>query len=281
MFDAQPSAGVRELGQGTEEFKAVRISAFGVRIQIRAPAEILAHIHRSIVPGAEFGDPEPADATISVRVNESASGQPLYEIRENSAVLGTQAGLQATMSVVESWTQLTVATLAKELVFVHAGVVGWRNKAIVIPGRSLSGKSTLVLALVKAGADYYSDEYAMFDSEGRVHPYWRLPKLKAASGQKAADSSLGGVLSGPPPRPTPLGSVLICRYKPEEPRQPRRLTCGETLLGLLDNTVPLRLRPEQAVRTLSRAVANAQGFEAARGEAEVFARQVLSLFDRT
>jgi len=264
-----------------KEFDATRIGAWGVRIELRLPPDILADLPQPIVPGAEFGGQGPPDAVLSVRVNYSDSGQPLYEVLENGAVLGTEVSLQAAVWAVESWTQLTVATLAKELVFVHAGVVGWRNKAIVIPGRSLSGKSTLVLALVKAGADYYSDEYAMFDSEGRVHPYWRLPKLKAASGQKAADSSLGGVLSGPPPRPTPLGSVLICRYKPEEPRQPRRLTCGETLLGLLDNTVPLRLRPEQAVRTLSRAVANAQGFEAARGEAEVFARQVLSLFDRT
>ena len=69
-----------------------------------------------------------------------------------SMVLGTERSVQADADVVESWDQLAVATLAKELVFVHAGVVGWRNRAIVIPGRSLSGKSTLVLALVVAVA---------------------------------------------------------------------------------------------------------------------------------
>jgi hypothetical protein len=31
---------------------------------------------------------------------------------------------------------------------------------------------------VEAGAEYYSDEYAIFDSEGRVHPYWRLPNVR-------------------------------------------------------------------------------------------------------
>lgn len=65
----------------------------------------------------------------------------------------------------------------------------------MVPGRTLSGKSSLVLALVKAGADYYSDEYAVFDGSGRVHPYSK--PLSRRSG------------SGPPRlRGTPLDEVL-------------------------------------------------------------------------
>src|SRR5438045_8281052 len=71
----------------------------------------------------------------------------------------------------ESHLRLCVAELAKHRVFVHAGVVGWKGKAIVIPGRSYSGKSTLVSELVKAGATYYSDDYAVFDARGRVYPF--------------------------------------------------------------------------------------------------------------
>jgi len=50
-------------------------------------------------------------------------------------------------------------------------VVAWEGKGIVIPGRSFSGKSTLVAELLRAGATYYSDEYAVFDKHGRVHPF--------------------------------------------------------------------------------------------------------------
>ena len=43
-------------------------------------------------------------------------------------------------------------------------IVTWgRGRAIVIPGRTFSGKSTLVAELVRAGATYYSDEYAVED----------------------------------------------------------------------------------------------------------------------
>src|SRR5437870_1321145 len=57
----------------------------------------------------------------------------------------------------EAHAQLTIAEHAPGRVFVHAGVVGWNGKAILIPGMSQSGKTTLVRQLIRAGATYYSD----------------------------------------------------------------------------------------------------------------------------
>jgi hypothetical protein len=250
--------------------------AYGVKFELRVPDALLSHLAWPIVPGAEFADEGQADAMLTVQERQSAEGETRYEIVENGTVSSAVNCLEAAVCAVESWVQLTVATLAKELVFVHAGVVGWKDRAIVVPGRSLSGKSTLVLSLVESGADYYSDEYAIFDAEGRVHPYWRLPKLRVASNQKVAASLLGGTLSGAPPKPIPLGWVLLSRFEAGSRWHPRRLSCGGTLLGLLDNTVPLRCRPEQSVQALSRAVKNSQGFEGMRGEAADFAEQVLA-----
>jgi hypothetical protein len=252
------------------------ILAYGARIEFRLPAVLLAELRSPIVPGGVFDAQDPADAVLSIRLNHTAEGDPLFEITENGTFLGAETSLQAAKEVVESWAQLTVATLARELVFVHAGVVSWRNKAIVIPGRSWSGKTTLVLALAEAGANYYSDEYALFDSEGRVHPYWRLPQLKTAPACNVS-RLLEGVLCGSPPRPIPLGWVLISHYEAGSGWQPRRLSCGETLLGLLDNTIPLRSRPEESVKFLARAMTNAQGFEGPRGEAASFAQEALAL----
>ena len=66
-----------------------------------------------------------------------------------------------------------VAEEARRGVFVHAGVVGWKGRALVLPGKSGAGKTTLVAELIRAGATYYSDEYAVLDERGRVHPYAR------------------------------------------------------------------------------------------------------------
>src|SRR6267142_2744385 len=40
-------------------------------------------------------------------------------------------------------------------------------------GRSLSGKTTLVRELLRRGATYYSDEFAVVDDFGNIHPFPR------------------------------------------------------------------------------------------------------------
>jgi hypothetical protein len=253
------------------------ISAYGVRMELRLPAALLSDLPSPLVPGAQADDRGPADAILSVREIQSDEGDVFYEVAEGGAISGIETDLQSAACVVESWAQLTLATLAKEQVFVHAGVVRWHDKALLIPGRSFTGKSTLTMALVEAGAEYYSDEYAVFGRDGKVHPYWRFPKIRMPSGRKVASRLLDEVLNGPPPSPVPLGWVLMTRYEPEEVWQPQPLTCGKTLLGLLDNTVPVRNRPEQSLQFLAKAVTNAQGFEGPRGEAADFAQKVLAM----
>ncbi len=76
--------------------------------------------------------------------------------------------------------RLTIAEFAVDRVFLHAGVVGWKGKAIIIPAKSFEGKSTLVKTLTKFGAKYYSDEYAVLDENGLVHPF---PKMLSMRGK--------------------------------------------------------------------------------------------------
>ena len=52
---------------------------------------------------------------------------------------------------------------ASRRVFVHAGVVAIDGGAVLIPGKSFSGKTTLTRALVEQGGVYYSDEFAVID----------------------------------------------------------------------------------------------------------------------
>jgi len=49
----------------------------------------------------------------------------------------------------------------------------WQGRAILLPGRSLSGKTTLVRELLRRGATYYSDEFAVVDDFGNIHPFPR------------------------------------------------------------------------------------------------------------
>ncbi len=74
--------------------------------------------------------------------------------------------------------RLLVASHSKEFVFLHAGVVAWKGKCVLFPADSHEGKTTLVAALISKGAVYYSDDYAIIDSEGLVHPFPRKLSIR-------------------------------------------------------------------------------------------------------
>ncbi len=171
---------------------------------------------------------------------------------------------------------LHVAAAAPSRVFVHAGVVGWRGGAIVLPGRTLAGKSTLVDAMVRAGATYYSDEYAVFDEQGRVHPFARPLKLRARPGESAARPA-----EAPPDRlvgkrPMPVRLVALTHYQPGARWQSQMLSPGQALLALMESTLPVRHRPEASLRTLREIVTRAPVIKGVRGEVEEAVERLLN-----
>jgi len=70
---------------------------------------------------------------------------------------------------------------ATHLLF-HAAIVGKGDKAIILPGESGQGKSTLCAILMTSGWRLFSDELALIDLEtGLAQPYPRPVSLKNAS----------------------------------------------------------------------------------------------------
>jgi hypothetical protein len=159
--------------------------------------------------------------------------------------------------------------------FIHAGVVGWQGRAIVIPGRSYSGKSTLVAALCHAGATYYSDEYALFGTDGKVYPYPRPLRLRTPNDGKPASVTAQNLRSGD--GPLPLGLVVLTRYQPGTVLQPRLVSPGEALLLLFANSMSARRQPQLVFTSLERALTTGRVVAGPRGEAEDATERVLQL----
>jgi len=172
-----------------------------------------------------------------------------------------------------------LAETARRRIFVHAGVVGWRGWALVIPGRSHSGKSELVAALVRAGAAYLSDEYAVFDARGRVHPYPLPISLRRAGGEerRLSAADLGGTSAQ---APLPVGLVALATYQAGALWRPRRLPPGRALLALLGHAIPARQRPAATLAALGRALQRATVLEGLRGEAGQVAPILLEALER-
>ncbi len=267
---------------GQEHQNVVSCRAYGVCIELRANVDVLEYVP-SLVPGAKM-ERSIAKPTVVFGFNQtdSAFGQRLFTVDENGVPFFSSADVHAAVRALESHVHRQLATHTEEVVFVHAGVVAWRGKAIVIPGPSQSGKSTLVAALVAGGATYYSDEYAVVDFEGRIHAFPRQlrlrPDMLRNSGlSSAAHSAQGNELLCP----LQLGWVLDVQHCPGAVWNPRILTPGQTLLTLLANTVAVRRQSELTVKALGLAVSPAVGLRCERRDAESAARDIIRLIDGT
>ena len=115
---------------------------------------------------------------VTTGILRGRADQPTYRIARDGIELCADQTEEGAFQWLRQDIDNTVAQRSRQMLFVHAGVVGWRGLAIVIPGRSHAGKSTLVAELVRRGAVYYSDEFAVLDETGRVHPYRRTPVLR-------------------------------------------------------------------------------------------------------
>ena len=249
---------------------------FGLRIGVRATERrVLEALGDAPTAGLH---PSPGSSPFVDRLYCIVSGAPQDRVRRYSlayadlGLIARSLDEDAVIAIVRSDIERAIAERARTRVFVHAGVVGWRGGAIVIPGATHSGKTSLVRALVRAGAVYYSDEYAVLDGLGRVHPFARPLAPRDAGGlpTAAADAPIHGR------PPLPIRHVVATRFIAGAEWRPQPLTRAETFMALLRNTVAIRSVPDRAMRALHSAVATASGHESARGDAAATARALLA-----
>jgi len=258
----------------------IAFTAYGVSVGVRvSDRSVLERVRALLPPGWKPARKPTVRRLYSLIVGgpTSRSGVRRFNLLYSDAArLLRTHDLEEALAQLELDLELYVADRAPRRTFVHAGVVGWNGQAIVIPGDSFSGKSSLVKALVKAGASYYSDEFAVLDERGRVHPYpiplAIRPGRDGGPPMKYRAEELGGVAGV---GPLPVGLVLITRYVSGTRFRPRPLSAGRAVLELLAHTLPARRRPRRVLDILSRVVSHALVLRGTRGEAEETARQIL------
>lgn len=174
--------------------------------------------------------------------------------------------------------ELWVAEHAIDLIFVHAGVVALNGRALLLPGRSFTGKSTLVAELLRAGAEYGSDEYAVIDDDGLVHPYPRPISMRELDGsrRRVTPEELGTHSFA---EPMPVGMVASIRRVEDGVLDIHEVSAAAAVLDLIDNTVSAQSRPEAALTACAAAVDGSRAFAGTRQEAKRSAQRILELLD--
>jgi hypothetical protein len=241
--------------------------SFGVPLRVCASTEeVLARVQPhlpiertdggSILPAHRLGIVSEDDLTFSVY---NASNR-----------VSSRGDLELALVALEDQVHSYISLHAPGLVFVRAGVVGYDRRALVIPGDSFSGKTTLVAALVRAGAKYYSDEYAVIDADGRVHPFASVHP-DGAQFDIHPDEHTAAVGR----ERLPVGLIAVTGFSPRAEWLPTTLTGAAAAVELLAHTPTVTTRPEEAMKAITRALDGAVVLKGERGEAAEVADQLL------
>jgi hypothetical protein len=260
----------------------IDFEAFGVRIGIESDApEILSKI-KAVLPQVipeNFKFKKVTDAEHIFKIEcEDVSGK--FYISKNGDDSTYYWDRDRLIEYLCSQIRITVAEFAESKVFLHAGAVGWKDSAIIIPGKSYSGKTTLVSELIRHGAEYYSDEYAVLDEEGFLHPY---PKMLSMRGilndydQIDTPPDVFGAKIGK--NKIPVGLILITEFERKAEWKPEILNTGEGMMEILQHTIPIRFKPEFVLKVLKKTSSRAIIAKSKRGEAEFTIPLLLKYFE--
>jgi hypothetical protein len=178
--------------------------------------------------------------------------------------------------------RVSIGEHSSHLVFIHAGAVAWNGRAILLPANSFDGKSTLVTELVKLGAVYYSDEFAIIDKNGLVHPFARPINRRTDDDRfmpyqidlKDLGAEVGSL-------PIPCGMILFTEYEKGSRFRPNEISIGEAIMEFINYTLSIRVNPEFTLRVLNKLADDAILLFGRRPEAKNTAKRILDLIDKS
>ena len=257
---------------GLHQAQDIAFESFGVRLRVTADApEVLERIPALLPPDAQPCAPAAAQGSLEIPARPDGS----YDFMIDGSPVTKGIDLSFALTLLEAQLRIYVGLNAPNRIFVHAGVVAHHGRAIVIPGLSLAGKTTLVLALVRAGAIYYSDEFAVLDERGLVHPFAKPVSVRDDDQiQSDHDIELFGGIAGK--EPLEVGAAVFTKYRPGAEWSPTELPPGRGALAMFSNSLAAMKRSEEVMRTIKHAVEGALLLEGERGEADLMAQALLA-----
>lgn len=210
------------------------------------------------------------------------SSRNYYQVRLNGMKISSGPTRWKFLKFFDGLLRVTVGEHSPGFVFIHAGVVAWNGRALLLPANSFDGKSTLVTELVRLGAVYYSDEFAIVDKDGLVHPFARPINRRTDDGKFVPyEIPLDEIGAKVGSQPLPCGMLLLTKFQKGRRFSPRSLSKGEAILELVNFALSVRINPEFTFRVLNNLLEDAILLGGHRPEAKQIAKRILDLIDKS
>ena len=159
---------------------------------------------------------------------------------------------------------------------VHAAAVLIQGRALLIPGSTHAGKSSLAAELLRRGATHFSDEYALIDERGFVHSYPR-PLLIRSGGHLQSLVLPQELNSSFVTQPSRVGWVVAVEYVPDGAWSIGEISQAEAVMLLLRNTPHEMTQSPQMVDFFRSVVSEAACYQGTRGEVAEAAGHILNM----
>ncbi len=267
--------------------RTLRVEAPGFAINVTAEsAETLAHIEKYLLPylpraprdvpaSRELPSFDDTPAVDIVLHRDSQTDR--FRIEVDGSVIAANEELPYTFTLVQQAADDATIRYLRDKAVIHAGTVVYNDKAIVVSGKSGSGKSRLVQEILRRGAEYSSDEYAILDPQGYVHPYPRALMIRKDSDQQypVLPSELHAKVRA---QPAPAALFLFLRFEPDAAGldvQP--LERSEFLIRLLQSTPQVIADRPDVLAPVLAAAARAKSYTGVRGEVSRAVEEILQL----
>ena len=125
----------------------IAFNAYGLRVGIRVDqAWALEPLMKALPVGSTPARRPWVDYLYSIIVAGGHGPRPrrFNLIYGDAFRIGKSARFEDIVEAMEQEISLFVGEMSKNRIFVHAGVVGWKGRALLLPGPTRTGKSTLV-----------------------------------------------------------------------------------------------------------------------------------------
>jgi GR25 family glycosyltransferase involved in LPS biosynthesis len=246
---------------------SVVLSCYAARVDVRAPSEVMEPLVDAVSRYASPSRSESVDALLRAEPVGRATWAVTAQPWDGGDVVAE--GLDYVLNVLVDRLHTLFAENAKDVLFVHAGAVMIGSTLVIVPGRSGSGKSTLVAEALRHGGVYYSDDYAVIDPDGLVHPYARRLGLRRPSGARnhVAAEAIGGFVDVVAPEPAGVDLVVSTRFVNGASWTPRPVSGARAALPIIDNTVRARLAPREVAHMAATVARGATTLIGDRGQA--------------
>jgi hypothetical protein len=204
-----------------------------------------------------------------------------FSVKEREEeVYGTNLSDDEVFQYLESQIKFLVSRFSPNHLAIHAGCVRFNNKTLLFPANGFRGKSTLTAEFVRLGAEFYSDDLAVFDIEGKIQPFSRKISMRDKVDNKTLyfPEELGGIQAKTSSR---IDFVVFTEYKYKGiPWKPRRLSEVKGKIELLKHILTLKNNPYLSMEIVGKIAGNSIFLKGKRGEAVDFSTSVLRYLSR-